>query len=155
MSRSDSPSSRAAVEYLTDSTGIQPSMIEGFFVGWGEEPTAETLIAVMDRSYRRVWAVTEGRVVGYINAISDGVLNAFIPWLEIHPEYQGRGIGGQLIRRIVAELDGMYAIDLCCDHELVPYYERLGFTGFAGAGVRVPGMIALKNREIASAVHDQ
>lgn len=90
----------------------------------------------MDASYRRVWAVLGGRIVGYINAISDGVLNAFIPWLEVHPDHQGQGLGRELVRRLVVELDGMYAIDLCCDPELVPYYESQGFTGFAGAGLR-------------------
>nr|WP_281497260.1 GNAT family N-acetyltransferase [Ornithinimicrobium sp. F0845] len=116
-------------------------MIEGFFVGWPVAPTAEKLMEVMAGSHRRVWAVREERVVGYVNAISDGVLNAFIPWLEVHPDHQGQGIGAELVRRIVAQLDGMYAVDLCCDTELFPYYERLGFTTFGGAGLRFPAAI--------------
>lgn len=124
------------ISYQTVSQGIRPDMIEGMFVGWPDPPSAETLIRVMDGGYRRVWALSDGRVVGYVNAISDGVLNAFIPWLEVHPEFQDQGVGAELIRRIVAELDGMYAIDVCCDAELVGWYERLGFVGFAGAGLR-------------------
>jgi len=130
-----------SVEYLTTSERIHPEMITGFFVGWPVAPTAEKLMEVMEGSYRRVWAVLDDRVVGYVNAISDGVLNAFIPWLEVHPDHQGRGIGAELVRRIVADLDGMYAIDLCCDSELFPYYERLGFTTFGGAGLRFPTAI--------------
>lgn len=57
-------------------------MIDGLFFGWPQPPTAATLIAVMQRSYRRVWAIDDSRVIGFVNAISDGVLNAFIPWLE-------------------------------------------------------------------------
>ncbi len=95
----------------------------------------------MDGSYRRVWALDGERVVGYVSAISDGVLNAFIPWLEVHPDYQGRGIGVELMRRILEQLDGMYAVDLACDRELLGYYERLGF--FAGHAVhrRDPGVL--------------
>lgn len=111
-------------------------MIKGLFVGWPTPPSPERLIAVMDGSYRRVWALDGDRVVGYINAISDGVLNAFVPWLEVHPDYQNQGIGAELVRRLLAQLDGMYAIDLCCDPALVGYYERLGFTAMAGAGIR-------------------
>lgn len=134
----------AAIYYLTESSSITPEMIEGFFVGWPSPPSAETLIKVMDGSYRRIWAVDDGRVVGYINAISDGVLNASIPWLEVHPDYQGRGIGKELVTRMVKELDGMYAIDLSCDTELLAYYENLGFTTGASA--------FLRNREALSAI---
>lgn len=126
------------VTYRHTNDGIDPDMIEGFFVGWPAPPTPEKLIEVMRGSYRRVWAVRDGRVIGYINAISDGVLNAFIPWLEVHPEHQGQGVGAQLVRRIVADLEGMYAVDLCCDPDLLPYYEKLGFTTFGGAGLRFP-----------------
>ncbi|WP_390620198.1 GNAT family N-acetyltransferase [Nigerium massiliense] len=87
-------------------------MIRGLFVGWPAPPSPATLIRVMEGSFRRVWAIEDQRVVGYINAISDGVLNAFIPWLEVHPDYQGRGIGRELVTRLVAELQDMYAIDL-------------------------------------------
>lgn len=129
------------VEYLTESERITPGMISGFFVGWPSAPTPEKLIEVMGGSYRRVWAIREGQVVGYINAISDGVLNAFIPWLEVHPDHQGQGIGAELVRRVVAQLEGMYAIDLCCDTDLFPYYEKLGFTTFGGAGLRFAAAI--------------
>lgn len=124
------------ITFYTTSEAINPGMIEGMFVGWPNPPSAETLIRVMDGSYRRLWAVAEGRVVGYINAISDGVLNAFIPWLEVHPDYQNRGVGAELVRRMVAELDGMYAIDLMCDPSLVGWYEKLGFQGSTGAVLR-------------------
>lgn len=131
----------AHIEFLTDNDRISPDMISGFFVGWPQAPTAEKLIETMAGSFRRVWAVRDGVVVGYINAISDGVLNAFIPWLEVHPDHQDEGIGTELVRRIVAQLDGMYAIDLCCDLDLLPYYEKLGFTTFGGAGLRFPAAL--------------
>lgn len=131
----------APIEYLTVNDRISPDMISGFFVGWPDPPTPEKLIETMAGSYRRVWAVQDGKVIGYINAISDGVLNAFIPWLEVHPDHQDEGIGTELVRRVVAELDGMYAIDLCCDTDLLPYYEKLGFITFGGAGLRFPAAI--------------
>lgn len=124
------------LEYRTDVGAVTEDMIEGFFDGWPSPPSAATLVKVMDKSFRRVWAIDGSKVVGSINAISDGVLNAFIPWLEVHPDHRGQGIGRELVTRLVAQLEGMYAIDLCCDPDLVPYYERIGFIGFAGAGLR-------------------
>lgn len=124
------------ITYVDKTADITPEMISGMFVGWPNPPTAQTLIKVMRSSYRGIWALDGRRVVGYINAISDGVLTAFIPWLEVLPEYQGQGIGSELVRRMVAELGDMYSIDLLCDNDLVEFYERQGFFGSTGAALR-------------------
>ena len=66
-------------------------------------------------------------MVGIAQAISDGVLTAFIPMLEVQASHRGRGIGSALIRHLLAQLGHLYAVDLSCDDDLVPFYERLGF----------------------------
>lgn len=124
------------ITYRTGVGSVAPNQVSGFFVGWPVPPSVEKLIEVMDSSYRRVWALEGERVVGYINAISDGVLTAFIPWLEVHPDYQGQGVGTELVNRLVAQLEGMYSIDLACDEDLIGYYERLGFFSFTAMGKR-------------------
>ncbi|MDU2597884.1 MAG: GNAT family N-acetyltransferase [Dermabacter sp.] len=124
------------ITYRTGVGSVAPNQVSGFFVGWPVLPSAEKLIEVMDSSYRRVWALEGERVVGYINAISDGVLTAFIPWLEVHPDYQGQGVGTELVNRLVAQLEGMYSIDLACEEDLIGYYERLGFFSFTAMGKR-------------------
>ncbi len=65
-------------------------------------------------------------MVGFINAISDGVLSAYIPLLEVLPAYQGQGIGTELARRMLDKLRDLYMIDLLCDADLQPFYARLG-----------------------------
>ena len=79
-----------------------------------------------------------GLVVGFVNLISDGVLTAFIPWLEVLPGYQGQSIGAELMRRILAGTDRFYSVDLVCDAELVPYYKRFGMLGTSSAVLRHP-----------------
>jgi len=79
------------------------------------------------------------RVVGFVTAISDGVLSAYIPLLEVLPDFQGRGVGKELTRRLLAQLDGLYMVDLSCDEELVPFYEALGLT-------RLDAALGLRNR---------
>ena len=43
-----------------------------------------------------------GRIVGFINALSDGILSAYIPLLEVIQEYQGRGIGKEMLAYVEA-----------------------------------------------------
>ncbi len=77
-----------------------------------------------------------GMVVGFVSAISDGVLAAFIPNLEVDPAYQNLGIGTELMRRMLTQLSHLYSIDLLCDEEMQPYYERLGMRRATGMVVR-------------------
>lgn len=75
---------------------VQEDMLHGFFVGWPRRPSARQHLPVLRGSYQSVVAIDDahGRVVGFVNMLSDGVLTAFIPWLEVLPGYQGQGIGG-------------------------------------------------------------
>ena len=117
------------IRYQTTLEGISPAMLTGFFVGWPTPPSPEAHLRLLTGSQAVVLAIDEdaGTVVGFITATSDGVLTAFIPLLEVLPAYQGAGIGSELVRRMIAQLDGLYAVDLACDDDLVPFYERLGF----------------------------
>ena len=89
----------------------------------------ETHFRILEASAHFVLAVDDQakHVVGFVTALSDGVCCAYIPNLEVLPTYQNNGIGGELLRRIVNELGGIYAIDLLCDPELQSYYDRQGF----------------------------
>lgn len=73
------------IRYTEDMTAIEENMLGGFFVGWPRSPSAAQHLAVLRGSFRAVVAVDDsaGRVAGFVNMISDGVLTAFIPWLEV------------------------------------------------------------------------
>ncbi|MFD8528927.1 GNAT family N-acetyltransferase [Streptosporangium canum] len=123
------------IRYSDTVDTIEADRLTGFFVGWPTPASPEQHLAVLRGSYRAVVAIDEetDRVVGFINMISDGVLTAFVPWLEVLPEYQGQGVGSELVRRILADTEHLYSVDLLCDASLQPYYERFGM-------LRLPGM---------------
>jgi ribosomal protein S18 acetylase RimI-like enzyme len=108
--------------------GIEPGMLVGFFVGWPNPPDPETHYRLLRNSAYRFLAVDleAGRVAGFITAVSDGVLAAYIPHLEVLPAYQDQGIGSQLVQRMLAALQDIYMVDLVCDEALRPFYERFG-----------------------------
>jgi ribosomal protein S18 acetylase RimI-like enzyme len=130
------------IEYVTDAAEVEAAQLRGFFVGWPKPPSPERHLEILRGSSHVVLARDGERVVGFVTAISDGVISAYIPLLEVVPEYQGRGIGAELVRRLLAELEGLYMVDLCCDEDVVALYERLGLERWdAGMGIRNRGAL--------------
>ena len=101
--------------------------VSGFFVGWPNPPSDQTLKKILTNSQHIYLAIENDKLVGFINAISDQVLSAYIPLLEVLPEYQGQGIGQTLVTRMKEDLQQFYMIDICCDDNVVPFYEGQGF----------------------------
>lgn len=126
------------IAYSTAAGDVRPEELGGFFVDWPVRPSPERHLALLLGSRHIVLArdTEAGQVVGFVNAVGDGVMSAFIPLLEVLPEYQGRGIGTELVRRMLDLVGDAYMVDLCCDEELVPFYERFGMIRWTGMGLR-------------------
>ena len=70
-----------------------------------------------------------------MNAISDGTLYAFIPLLEFcRPTVAGHRLGAR--HALLDELKDFYAVDLMCDPELQPFYDRFGMHRATGMIIR-------------------
>ena len=109
----------------------------GFFVGWPDPPSPVDHYRILAQSAAIVLARTaDGAVIGFITAVSDGISCAYIPHLEVLPAYQGKGIGSELGCRMLAKLQHLYMIDLVCDADVQPFYERLGMRPVVGMVVR-------------------
>ena len=126
------------ITYTDSFEGVTASELQGFFVGWPNPPTPDMHLKLLRNSYAVVLAIDEqtSQVVGFITAISDGVLSAYIPFLEVLPSYQGQGIGQELTRRMLEKLSGIYMVDLLCDAELQDFYVRLGMQPASGMMLR-------------------
>jgi GNAT superfamily N-acetyltransferase len=118
----------SAVRYTSSLEGIGEAHLSGgFWVDWPARPTAAAHLALLRGSEAAVLALDgDGQVIGFVTAVGDGVLAASIPLLEVLPAWQGQGIGSELVRRILDALGPRYMVDLVCDEDLVPFYERLG-----------------------------
>ena len=114
------------IEYRDDVLDLPAEALAGFFVDWPDPPSPERHLELLRRSAHVVFAFDGDRVVGFVNAISDGVLSAYVPLLEVLPDYRGRGIGSELMRRLLERVGHVYMVDVTCDEVLVPFYERLG-----------------------------
>ncbi len=117
---------------------IEEADLAGLFSHWGRPPAPEAIRRIFQGSDLVILARDgeRGPIIGYITAITDGVSAAYIPHLEVRAEWQGQGIGSELVRRMLERLNHIYAIDLMCDPELQPFYERLGFRPWTGMLIR-------------------
>jgi ribosomal protein S18 acetylase RimI-like enzyme len=126
------------VEYRDFANGLSEADLQGFFVGWPEAPSPAIHLRLLQESDHVFIAIESesGRVVGFITAISDGVLMAYVPLLEVLPEYQRRGIGSELVRRMLERLSPLYGVDVICDPEVEPFWERFGMKRSMGMVLR-------------------
>ena len=126
------------IRYVEDAAGVAPEHLAGFFVGWPNPPSPSTHLRLLHASDHIVLARdgTTNAVIGYITALSDGVLFAYISSLEVLPAWQGHGIGSALVQRLLARLQAVYAIDLLCDPDVQPFYARLGMRPAGGMLIR-------------------
>jgi len=126
------------IRYLDSVEDITPEMLSGFFDGWPKKPSPEAHLQMLHNSTYVVIAFDEeqNRAVGFVNAVSDKIMAAYLPLLEVLPEYRKNGIGGQLMRRILDKLDDLYMIDLVCDEDIRNWYKSFGMKPFTAMMIR-------------------
>jgi ribosomal protein S18 acetylase RimI-like enzyme len=76
------------------------------------------------------WVVSAwdgARLVGFARAFSDGVTNAYVSSVMVDAEYRRRGIGRELLRRIVEGRETIRFV-LHARRDAMPFYRALGFT---------------------------
>lgn len=80
-------------------------------------------------SYFHISVYDDEKLIGYIDTVSNGVTDAYIQDLMVHPNYQGKGIGTELMNRTIAYLKErkIYMISVVFEEKLLPFYNRFGF----------------------------
>ncbi len=113
------------IEYKIYSSELSKLEIaDGFFENWHKKPDKLKHKEILLRSYKSIVAVYNNEIIGFINIISDGILSAYIPLLEVIPKYRNRGIGKKLFEIAINEVKDLYMVDLSCDDNLVKFYEK-------------------------------
>lgn len=94
---------------------------------WSSAEKPELLLQALRASHTLVTAWDGDKLVGLGNAISDGYLVVYYPHLLVLPDYQGRGIGTQLMRMLLAHYAGFHQHMLTADGRAVDFYRKCGF----------------------------
>jgi len=103
---------------------------------WQESPEARAAIAPMIRGSLcfMVARSIDGKLVGMARVISDGYSDAYIQDVVVLPNYRGRGVGRELVRRLTQFcLERKIAwIGLVAEPGTQGLYEDLGFGPLVG-----------------------
>ncbi|NJL46559.1 MAG: GNAT family N-acetyltransferase [Leptolyngbyaceae cyanobacterium SM2_5_2] len=69
------------------------------------------------------------RLIGFSRATSDHAFNATIWDVVVHPEFQGRGLGKELMQQVIKKLrsEDISNVTLFADPQVVEFYKGLGF----------------------------
>ena len=114
----------------TDKKDYSAADLEALFrsVDWLSANYPERLKKALDHCETVITARCSGRLVGLINAIDDSELTAYVHYLCVDPEYQGMGIGRELLERIKNKYkDYLYIILIAENEPLIEYYRQNGF----------------------------
>jgi GNAT superfamily N-acetyltransferase len=99
---------------------------------WSSAEIPEVLKRALLNSHSLVTAWRDGRLLGLGNAISDGFLVVYYPHLLVLPEFQGRGIGSEIMRRLKSKYAGFHQHMLVADGGAIEFYRKCGFTRAGG-----------------------
>ena len=99
--------------------------------GWNEKYglSSDELMQALHSSWYVLSAYEAEKLVGLGRLVSDGVLHATVYELIVLPEYQGQGIGGQILEKLVKKCkdSGIRDIQLFCAAGKREFYEKRGF----------------------------
>jgi len=96
-------------------------------VQWSAASKPDRLMRALKSSHSVVTAWVRGSLVGLGNALSDGSLVVYYPHMLVLPEFQRRGIGRELMRRLMKRYRGFHQHILIAEAKAVLFYRKCGF----------------------------
>lgn len=98
---------------------------------WGQNRTQQDVAKMLLASDIIIGLVDEcDHLIGFIRVLTDFVYRAFIFDVMVKPTHRNQGLGKKLLDLVVhhPQLQSIEYLGLYCLPEMVPFYERWGFT---------------------------
>lgn len=101
-------------------------------VGWVKRPLKKVKMA-LENSFLTIslfyYNENKKKLIGFARVTSDNSFNATIWDVVIHPDFQGQGLGKELMKQVIKKLRiyDISTITLFADPQVIKFYRHLGF----------------------------
>lgn len=126
---------------LKEYTGYNEEEILGLYasLGWTNyTDKPEMLRNAYLNSLKIYGAYVDDKLIGIIRVVGDGYSVIFIQDLLVHPEFQRKGVGTLLLKKVLCEYDSVYQKHLITEdtEKTILFYKSLGFVDNSGIGCK-------------------
>ena len=126
---------------LKEYTGYNEEEILGLYesVGWTNyTDNPEMLRNAYLNSLKIYGAYVDDKLIGIIRVVGDGYSVIFIQDLLVHPEFQRKGVGTLLLKKVLCEYDSVYQKHLMTEdtEKTILFYKSLGFVDNSEIGCK-------------------
>jgi len=109
---------------------IEPAALQALYAHavWARGRTVEGIRAMLARTDFHFSAWDGNQLVGFARVLTDGIYRATVWDVVVHPDYQGRGVGEELMNRLLTHpvLSRVEKIWLNT-RDKFGFYEKFGF----------------------------
>ena len=96
-------------------------------VGWSSGHFPEKLVVAM-KNFKTIFSAwDEEKLVGMICAMDDGIMNAYVHYLLVDPDYHGNTIGRTLVGMMKEHYKDYLRVAVIAYDKEVHFYENCGF----------------------------
>jgi GNAT superfamily N-acetyltransferase len=96
-------------------------------VGWSSGHFPEKLVVAM-KNFKTVFSAwDEEKLVGMVCAMDDGIMNAYVHYLLVDPDYHGNTIGRTLVGMMKEHYKDYLRVAVIAYDKEVHFYENCGF----------------------------
>ncbi len=108
---------------------ISKTKLQNLFLSnrWDSGNYPEKLQKALKNSHHVVSAWDGDRLVGIMNALSDGVMNVFFLYIVIHPDYQKKGVGKKMVELMLHKYNSYARKMILAYDEALDFFQKCGF----------------------------
>ena len=103
---------------------------------WASDRSIEGIEALIENLDVFVTVRSDGKLIGFGRALSDGAFRALVDDVVVDEPYRGKGIGGMIMNSLKEELESVEMVFLNTRDHLRGFYESFGFEEFSGCTMR-------------------